>query len=231
MNEALKKKVPLSRIQKLIGKLMLQSKQEGAFFYLQSKADVTELVALRKPYCKRVKARVTTNDFFFFAIARAIKKFPLMAGRLDETGKYIDITEHIGIGFAVSAAQGLVVPVIQDVAGKSLIQIASESDELLKKARANKLMPDDFYGANIAVTSLGMYGVTSFFAIAPPGTVGIISMGTIDEHVVPINGDMMVRKIMTLALAADRKIVNEFYASKFLKYIIKQIEYPAALTE
>lgn len=172
MKPASRKKVPLTRIQKLIGKLMLQSKQEGAFFYLQSEADVTELVAIRKPYCKRVKARITTNDFFFRAIARAIKKFPLMAGRLDETGKYIDITEHIGIGFAVSAAQGLVVPVVQDVADKSLIQIASESDELLKKARANKLMPDDFYGANIAVTSLGMYGVTSFFAIAPPGTVG-----------------------------------------------------------
>ena len=119
---------------------------------------------------------------------------------------------------------------IQDVAEKPLLQIASESAELLKKARSNKLMPDDFYGANIAVTSLGMYGVTSFFAIAPPGLAGIISTGTIDEHIVPINGDMVMRKIMSLALAADRKIVNEFYAAKFLRYISEQIEQPLTLT-
>jgi pyruvate dehydrogenase E2 component (dihydrolipoamide acetyltransferase) len=225
------KKVPLTRIQRLIGRLMLQSKQEGAFFYLQSDADVTELAAIRKPYCKKVKVRVTTNDFFFCATARAMRKYPLMAGRVDQTGKYIEIAERIGIGFAVSAPQGLVVPVIQDVAEKPLVKIASESAELLKKARSTRLMPDDFYGANIALTSLGMYGVTSFFAIAPPGVAGIISTGTIDEHIVPINGDMVVRKIMSVALAADRKIVHEFYAAKFLRYIIEQIEQPLTLTE
>ena len=209
---------------------MLQSKRQSAFFYLQSEVDITELAAMRKPYCKKVKARITTNDFFFRAIARAMRKYPLMSGQLDTTGRFIEIPEHIGIGFAVSAPQGLVVPVIQDVAEKPLLQIASESAELLKKARSNKLMPDDFYGANIAVTSLGMYGVTSFFAIAPPGLAGIISTGTIDEHIVPINGDMVMRKIMSLALAADRKIVNEFYAAKFLRYISEQIEQPLTLT-
>lgn len=231
MKEVSGKKIPLTRIQRLIGKLMLQSKRQGAFFYLQSEADVTELMAIRKPYCKRVKVRVTTNDFFFCATARAMTKYPLMAGQLDKTGGFIEIPKHIGIGFAVSAPQGLLVPVIQNAAEKPLTKIAAESAELLKKARSNRLMPDDFYGANIAVTSLGMYGVTSFFAIAPPGVAGIISTGTIDEHIVPINGDMVVRKIMSFALAADRKIVNEFYAAKFLRYIIEQIEQPLTLTE
>ena len=231
MEESSGKRIPLTRIQRLIGRLMLQSKRQSAFFYLQSEADVTELVAIRKPYCKRVKVRVTTNDFFFCAIARAMVKYPLMAGRLDETGGFIEIPRQIGIGFAVSAPQGLVVPVIQDVEKKPLIRIAAESAELLKKARANRLMPDDFYGATIAVTSLGMYGVTSFFAIAPPGVAGIIATGTIDEHVLPVNGDMVVRKLMSFALAADRKIVDEFYASKFLRHIIEQVEHPFTLTE
>ena len=79
------KRVPLTRVQKLIGKLMLQSKQQSAFFYLESPADITDLMEMRKPYCKKIGTRVTTNDFFFCATARAVKKFPLMAGRLDET--------------------------------------------------------------------------------------------------------------------------------------------------
>ena len=214
----------------MIGRLMLRSKQQSAYSYLESRADVTDLVRTRKSYCRSAGMRVTTNDFFFCAMARAVGQFPLMAGRLDEDGLDIRISEKIGVGFAVAAPQGLVVPVIQDIAEMPLTQIAAESDGLLKKARANKLMPDDFAGAAVVLSGLGMYGISSFFAIAPPGASGIVSIGIIEERIVPVDGNMLTRKTMSVALAADRRIVTDVYAARFLNAVVRQIENPAELT-
>ena len=230
MNTISKNTLPLTRIQKLIGKLMLQSKQEGPCCYFESRVDMTDLANMRKSYCKRVGVRVTTNDFFFCAIARAVKEFPLMAGRFDENSENIQIHEHVGIGFAVVAPQGLVVPVLKNVLEKSLPQIAAESNALIKKARANKLDLADFDGASITFSSLGMYGISSFFAIKPPATTGIISIGKFEDIVVPAEGDAIVRKTMSVGLAADRRIVSDFYAAKFLSCVRSQLENPEMLT-
>ena len=226
-----KNALPLTRIQKLIGKLMLRSKQRQPCCYLECSVDVTELAKARRSYSKAVGVRTTTNDLFLCAIARAVKKFPLMSAQLDETGRNILTAQKVGLGLAIAAPQGLVVPVIQDTVDKPLSRIAAESAELLKKARANKLMPYDFDGANIVLSSLGMYGVTSFFAIAPPGATGIISIGKIAEHVIPVNGQKIIRKMMSVALAVDQTIVDEFYAAKFMQYLVFLLENPVELTD
>lgn len=225
-----KKALPLTKIQKLIGKLMLRSKHRQPCCYLQCSVDVTELSRARRSYSKAVGVRTTTNDIFLCAIARAVKKFPLMSAQLDESGRNIQIAEKVGLGLAVAAPHGLVVPVIQDTVDKSLSRIAAESAELLKKARANKLMPYDFDGANIVLSSLGMYGVTSFFAIAPPGATGIISIGRIVEQVIPVNGQKNIRKTMSMALAVNQTIVDEFYAAGFMQYLVSLLENPLELT-
>jgi pyruvate/2-oxoglutarate dehydrogenase complex dihydrolipoamide acyltransferase (E2) component len=230
MDTAFENTLPLTRIQRLIGKLMLQSKREGPCSYLESRVDMTDLANMRKSYCRAMHVRVSTNDFFFCAIARGMKKFPLMAGQFDTNCENIQIPEHVGVGFAVSAPQGLVVPVLKNVLEKSLPQIATESDALIKKARANKLNLDDFAGANITFSSLGMYGVNSFFAIKPPGTTGIISIGKFEDTVVPVDGDAVIRKTMSVGLAVDRRIVSDFYAAKFLGCVRSQLENPETLT-
>lgn len=229
MNRTCENTVPVTRIQKLIGKLMLQSKREGPCCYLEARADMTDLVAMRRPYCKQAGVRVTTNDFFFCAIGRAVKKFPLMAGHLDDNGANIRIPDDVGVGFAVATPQGLVVPVIKNVLGKSLPQIAARSSLLVEKARVNKLTLDDFEGADIVFSSLGMYGITSFFAIKPPGAAGIVSVGKFEDTLVPTNGRLTVRKTMSVGLAADRRIVSEFYAAQFLNCVVKLLEAPETL--
>jgi len=222
--------LPLTRIQKLIGRLMLQSKQTKAAGYMSVCADLTELTATRRGYCRKSHVRTTTNDFFFLAIARAIKKYPLLAATLDAARENLVISEKIGVGFAVSAPQGLVVPVLQDVGNKSLIEISAESETLVAKARSNKLMPDDFDGANVVLTGLGMYGIHQFYAIAPPSATGIISIGLIEDTLVPIEGELQVRKRMNVSLAYDGQIVDEFYAGGFLRHIVDQLEDPWTLT-
>lgn len=230
MSEKANNMLPLTRIQKLIGGYMQHSKETMPCSYMLVRVDVTQIVRIRKPYCKRVGSRVTTNDFFFCAIAQAIKDFPLMAGGIDEAGETIDIASQAGIGFAVAAPQGLVVPVIKDVTGDSLPEMAKKSDTLVKKARANKLMPDDFDGASVVISSLGMYNIYSFYAIAPPGSSGIISMGKIDEHVVPIDGSFVSRKFMTLGIAADRRFISDIYAARFMNRVKEFLEIPEKLT-
>lgn len=229
MTQPLKNQLPLTRIQKLIGVYMLQSKQTKANGYLRMRADLTDLAAERKAYCKRTQSRVTTNDFFICAIARAIVKFPLMAAVIDENTENMVIPDRIGVGFAVAAPQGLVVPVIHDMQHKNLIETAEAGDLLVKKARANRLTPDDFDGATIVLSGLGMYGIESFYAISPPSATGIISIGNFEETVVPAADGFAVRKMMYVSLAFDRRLIDEFYAVRFLHYIIQLLEKPGAL--
>lgn len=229
MTEQLKNQVPLTRIQKLIGVYMLQSKQTKANGYLRMRADLTDLAAMRKRYCRKTKSRVTTNDFFIYAIARAILKCPLMAATMDETMENMVIPERIGVGFAVAAPQGLVVPVIQDMQLKTLLETADASDLLLRKARANQLMPDDFDGATIVLTGLGMYGIESFYAISPPSATGIISIGNFEDVVMPDGDGFVTRKMMYVSLAFDQRLLNEFYAAEFLKHVVDLLQHPETM--
>ncbi len=209
---------------------MLQSKRTKANGYLTVRADLTELTGMRKLYCKQVNVRATTNDFFIAAIARAIAAFPLMAAAFSKDGQCLHLSEKIGVGFAVAAPQGLVVPVVQDVGHKTLPQLAEDSENLLKKARSNKLAPDDFDGANIVLTGLGMYGVESFYAISPLSALGIVSIGNIEDVIVPTEGGFVTQKRMYVSLAFDQCIVDAFYAAQFLRHITDALQRPWSLT-
>jgi len=223
-------RLPLTRIQRLIGGYMHTSKRTKASAYLTIRADLTELMQMRKDYCRQVGVRVTTNDFFICAIARAIGAFPKMASALTPDRTSQQVSKTIGVGFAVAAPQGLVVPVVQDVRHKSLPQLAQDSERLLKKARSNKLLPDEFDGANIVLTGLGMYGIESFYAISPPSSLGIVSIGIIEDAVVPTEDGPAIRKMMYVSLAFDQCVADAFYAAKFLRYIVDALENPRSLT-
>lgn len=223
--------LPLTRIQKLIGSYMLQSKRSKANAYLRMRADLTDLVAMRKRYCRQVDARVTTNDFFIYAMAQGVKQYPLMAATIDPSGSEMVVAENIGVGFAVAAPQGLVVPVLKRMNHKTLPQTALESEVLLKRARANKLLPDDFDGANIVLTGLGMYGIESFYAISPPSATGILAIGNIEDTIVPAEDGLQTRKMMYVSLAFDQRVMDEFYAAGFLQMVVDLLQHPTRLTE
>ncbi len=224
------KTVPLTRIQSLIGRLMLQSKQTKANGYMTVSVDLTELTEMRREYCRKARVRATTNDFFILAMARATAKYPMLAATLDEERDNLVVSKAIGIGFAVAAPQGLVVPVLQDMGHKTLIQTAAESEILLSKARSNKLEPDDFDGANVVLTGLGMFGVHQFYAISPPSATAIVSIGLIEDRLVVKDDELRTRKMMDVSLAYDGQIVDEFYAAQFLRHIADQLEDPWTLT-
>lgn len=229
MPERLKNQVPLTRIQKLIGVYMLQSKQTKANGYLRMRADLTDLAVMRKRYCRKTGTRVTTNDFFIYAIARGLLRYPRMAATIDETGRTMVIPDRIGVGFAVAAPQGLVVPVIHDMQARTLTDTAAAADALVRKARANQLVPDDFDGATIVLSGLGMYGIESFYAISPPSATGIVSIGNFEETVMPAEDGFATRKMMYVSMAFDQRLVDEFYAAGYLRSVVDLLEHPDSI--
>lgn len=222
-------RLTLTRIQKLIGHYMLESKRTKPHGYLRVRPDLTKLVQGRKAYCRRSNSRVTTNDFFIYAIAQSIVRYPLIAAAIDNIGDRLVIPEDIGVGFAVAAPQGLVVPVIKQMQRKSLAETAIASEELLKKSRANKLLPDDFDGATMVLTGLGMYGVDYFYAVSPLSAAGIVSIGNFEDVSVPLEDGFAVRKMMYIGLAFDQRLIDEFYAAQFLSHMTAYLQDPPDL--
>jgi len=224
----------LTRIQKLVGERMLQSKLSKPCFYIELKADVTELMGLRPRLRKSLGVKITTDAFYVRALALAVKQYPLMLGRID--GDDIKIPGSINVGFAVNAPQGLVVPVIKDADEKTLAEIAELEQSLTEKARDNKLTLEEMEGETIALSNLGAYGTDSFLGIVPPPTSAVLAVGNVNREIVPIDGKPAVlgtpygeRKMVSLALAVDRRIADEVYAAKFLNTICEQLQNPQQL--
>lgn len=217
----------LTRIQKLIGERMLQSKLNKPCFYIELKADVTELMGLRPKLRKSLGVKITTDAFYVRALALAAKEYPLMLGRVD--GDNIKIPDSINVGFAVNAPQGLVVPVIKEADKKTLAEIAELEKVLTEKARSNKLTLEEMEGETIALSNLGAYGVDSFFGIVPPPTSTLLAVGNVIKEVVPEGGKVVVRKMVSLTLAVDRRVIDEVYAANFLNTICEQLKNPQHL--
>jgi len=226
-NGGFARSVPLTRIQKLIGQRMLESKRTKPCFYIESGADVTELMKLRPKLRKSLGVKITTNAFYIRALALAVQKYPLVVGLLQ--GDSIRIAEAVNVGFAVNAPQGLVVPVIKNANKKRLAEIAQLEKILTEKARSNKLTLEEIQGETIALSNLGAYGIDSFIGIVPPPASTILSVGNVIATVVPRDGSPTVRKIVTLTVAADQRIVNADYAARFLNFITEQLQNPQLL--
>ncbi len=219
--------IPLTRIQKLIGKRMLTSKLSKPCCYMETKTDVTELMAIRPRLRKSLGIKITTNTFYIHALALAVQEYPLMAGKM--CGDNIEIAEHVNIGFAVNAPQGLVVPVIKDAGKKSLPEIAREEKLLTDKARDNQLTLEDIEGETVALSNLGVYGIDSFLGIVPPPASTILAVGNIIRTVIPVDGKPAVRKMVSLSLAVDTKEITAVYAARFLHFIKELLQKPEQL--
>jgi pyruvate dehydrogenase E2 component (dihydrolipoamide acetyltransferase) len=222
--------IPLSRIQKLIGQRMLESKQTKPCYYMGIDADTTELMDSRHELKKRLGVKITSNAFYIKALGFAVKEFPLMVGSLDvdstssPQGDSIRIADCVNVGFAVSAPQGLVVPVVKDADKKSLAEIATLEKILTDKARSNKLTLDDITGETIGLSNLGVYDIDSFVGIVPPPATTILAVGNTLRTAVPKDGRIVIRKIADLTIAVDARVANEPYAAKFLARIAELLQ-------
>ncbi len=219
--------IPLNRIQKLIGQRMLESKLTKPCYYMGSEADTTELMDSRHELKKQLGVKITSNAFYIKTLGLAVKEFPLMVGSFDDDA--IIIPDDVNVGFAVSAPQGLVVPVVKNADKMTLAEIAILEKELTDKARSNKLTLDEITGETIGLSNLGVYDIDSFIGIVPPPATTILAVGNTLRTAVPVNGKITIRKITDLTIAVDARVVDAPYAAKFLARIANLLQNPERL--
>ena len=227
MTETSENRIPLNRIQKLIGQRMLESKLTKPCYYMGVEADTTELMDSRHELKKRLGVKITSNAFYIKTLGLAVREFPLMVGSFDDDA--IIIPDDINVGFAVSAPQGLVVPVVKKADKKTLAEIAVLEKELTDKARSNKLTLDEITGETIGLSNLGVYDIDSFIGIVPPPATTILAVGNTLRTAVPQDGKITIRKITDLTIAVDARVIDAAYAAKFLVRIANLLQQPKQL--
>jgi pyruvate dehydrogenase E2 component (dihydrolipoamide acetyltransferase) len=228
--------MPASRIQRLIAQRMVASKRKKPCFYLETRADVTELLGMRHNLSKALGVKVTSNAFLIHALSLAARQYPLMVGRFvwqdlqdPAAGAVIRVADSINVGFAVSGPQGLVVPVVKNAQDKSLAAIAREEKVLTDRARSNRLTLDDLEDQTIGLSNLGAYDIDSFIGIVPPLVGAILAAGKINLAAVPQDGRAVVRRMMSLTLSVDHRVIHAEYAARFLQFLTEQLKDPEKL--
>jgi len=227
MTETAKKQIKLTHIQQLIGSRMVESKRSKPCFYMSIKADVCDMLGARPKLRKKLGVKITTNTFYIRALAIAVGKFPLMVASIKD-GKIV-VADSVNVGYAVSAPQGLIVPVLKNAQSKSLVEIATQEKELTNKARSNQLSLDEVTGETVGLSNLGAYDIDSFIGIVPPPATAIIAVGNILQAVGVKDNEPFATKMLSITLAADAKIITENYAAKFLSCFKDLLENPETM--
>ncbi|MSU32031.1 MAG: 2-oxo acid dehydrogenase subunit E2 [Pedosphaera sp.] len=219
--------VPITALRRTIAERMLQSLQKTAPVTLHCRCDATSLVALRL----RLKSIASESavpsytDIIAKLTANALSNHPMLAGRWDDP--FIRLPDSFHIGIAVDTEQGLVVPVLRDVAKLSLSAIAQQSHRLIELARNKGLKPADLQGYCFTLSNLGHLGIEAFTPIINYPETAILGLGAIVRDPVALaDGTLVSRDQLTLSLTFDHRIVDGAPAARFLQNLRQFIEAP-----
>ncbi len=223
------KRYKMTGMRKVIAQRMFASHNEIPNVTQNIKIDVTDLMALReKINAGKEKAdKVSVNDMITKAVAKVIEEQERF--RMTIEGNEFVLHDQINIGVAVGLEDGLLVPVIKDVDKKGLRQIAKESKELAKKAKAGKLMPDDMGNGRITISNIGMYGTHSFTPIINQPEASIVGVCGTEDELALIDGQVVVRKKMMVCVTFDHRILNGTEVCLFESRLKQLIENPVEI--
>ena len=225
------KRVPMSRLRSTIAKRLVSVKQETAMLTTFNEVDMLPIKELRSKYGtefeKEHGVKLGFMGFFVIAAAQALKKFPVVNASIDGD----DIVYHgfQDIGVAVSTDRGLVVPVIKDADTKSLPEIEKAILEYSDKARNGKLSIDEMQGGTFTISNGGIFGSLLSTPILNAPQTAILGMHAIQERPVAINGEVVIRPMMYLAMSYDHRLLDGKEAVTFLVSIKEQLESPERL--
>jgi pyruvate dehydrogenase E2 component (dihydrolipoamide acetyltransferase) len=218
------RRVPLSSIQKVTGRRMLQSHLEIPPVTCQAKADVTDMLAMRERINAGSEAKVTVNDMVMRATVRALAAHPRVNSVLD--GQDVVYRKAIDIGFAVATPEGLLVPIVRGADALSLAALAARTRELAARAKEKKLPPADMEGGSFTVSNMGMYGITAFTPIINQPQAAILGVCAIEEELHLVAGSVAARRVIGLSLTFDHRVLDGAGAALFLKEVKDSLENP-----
>ncbi len=209
---------------------MARSARSVARVTLFAEVDFAEAVRLRAQLLpeleRRYGARLTYDTLVARACAQALGDHPDLNAHWTDEGPHL--FEQVDVGVAVALPEGLTVPVVRDVAGRPLWEVARAVNDVVARAHAGQLTPDDF-GGTFTITNLGLYGVEGFTPIVNPPEVAILGVGAIQAKPVVVDGAVVVRERVTLSLAFDHRAVDGAPAAAFLARVREILERPYIL--
>jgi pyruvate dehydrogenase E2 component (dihydrolipoamide acetyltransferase) len=221
--------VELSKLQTTVATRLAQSAFSAPHFYVTSEIAMDDAVRLRQMFNEAVdkSEAISLNDLVVKAVAVALTKFPEVNASWAE-GR-IERKRDINIGIAVGLPDRLIVPVLRNADQKSLKEIASESKQLIERARSNKASAQDYIGNTFSISNLGMYDVDQFTAIINPPDSGILAVGAIEDKAVVKDGQVVPGKRMRVTLSVDHRVFYGVTAAQFLQEVKRLLQSPMAL--
>ena len=225
------RRVPMTRLRARIAERLVTAQQTAAMLTTFNEVDLSEVMSLRSRYKeafeKQHGARLGFMGFFIKAAIEALRRYPGVNASIE--GQEIVYHDYYDIGVAVSTDRGLVVPVLRDAERLSLPAIEEAITEFGRKARDGTLGMDDLIGGTFTLTNGGVFGSMLSTPILNPPQSGILGMHKIQERPMVVDGQIVVRPMMYLALTYDHRIVDGREAVQFLVAIKETLEDPARL--
>ncbi len=223
--------VHMSMLRRQIAKRLLEAQQNAALLTTFNEIDMSAVIALRKEhqdvFLKHHNIKLGFMSFFVKAAIDALKHYPAVNAEIQ--GDNIIYKNHYDIGVAIGTGKGLVVPVIRNAQRLSFAEVEQSIADFATRIKANKLNPDELSGGTFSITNGGIFGSLLSTPIVNPPQSGILGMHSIQERPVAVNGEVVIRPMMYVAVTYDHRVVDGREAVSFLVRIKECIENPARM--
>ena len=224
-------RIKMTRLRQTIAKRLKQAQENAALLTTFNEVDMTNIIEMRKnnqdDFQNRFGIKLGMMSFFVKASIVALKNFPAVNAEIE--GDEIIYKNYYNISFAVGTDKGLVVPVLKDADVMSFAEIEKNIKEISDKAKSGKLTIEDLQGGTFTISNGGVYGSMLSTPILNLPQSGVLGMHNIVERPVVIEGEIMIRPIMYLALSYDHRIIDGKESVSFLKMIKENLEEPRRL--
>lgn len=227
----LQERKKMTNLRKTIAENLVKSKQQSAHLTTFNEVDMSAVMALRGNHKAKFEethgVRLGFMSFFVKAAQRGLVEFPAVNAYVD--GTEIIYNYFYNVGVAISTDAGLLVPVLRDVDTMDFAEIERTIGDFAERAKAKRLMPDEFSGGTFTITNGGVFGSMLSTPIPSPPQTAVLGMHSIVKRPVVVDDEIVVRPIMYLALTYDHRIIDGKQAIGFLNRIKGQIEDPSAM--
>ncbi|KAL1037592.1 2-oxoglutarate dehydrogenase complex dihydrolipoyllysine-residue succinyltransferase [Haemophilus influenzae] len=225
------KRVPMTRLRKRIAERLLEAKNSTAMLTTFNEVDMQPIMTLRKTYGEKFEkqhsVRLGFMSFYIKAVVEALKRYPEVNASID--GDDVIYHNYFDISIAVSTPRGLVTPVLRDCDKLSMAEIEKQIKALAEKGRDGKLTVEDLTGGNFTITNGGVFGSLMSTPIINPPQSAILGMHAIKERPIALNGQVVIRPMMYLALSYDHRLIDGRESVGFLVTIKELLEDPTRL--
>ena len=226
-----KDRVKMTSLRKTVAKRLVAVKNETAMLTTFNEVDMSAIYAIRAKYKDKFKEVYGNNvgfmSFFTKAVTEALFHFPAVNAQID--GEEIVYNKYCDIGIAVSAPKGLMVPILRNAEQMSLAQIEGGIKELAVKARDGKLTIQDMEGGTFTITNGGVFGSMMSTPIINPPQSAILGMHNVVERPMAVNGQVVIRPMMYVALSYDHRIIDGRESVGFLVKVKEMLENPSRM--